>query len=68
MMKKHIPAKAPKDLCGATHEQQLKTSGNGTWYLIAMKAYELYEQRGREDGYALEDWIKAEALVHGTSK
>jgi hypothetical protein len=27
---------------------------------IAMRAYELYEQRGRQDGYALADWLQAE--------
>ena len=27
---------------------------------IAQRAYELYEQRGRQDGQALEDWVKAE--------
>jgi hypothetical protein len=27
---------------------------------IAQRAYELYEQRGRQEGRALEDWLKAE--------
>jgi len=30
---------------------------------IAMRAYELYEQRGRQDGYALEDWLQAEREI-----
>ena len=30
---------------------------------IAKKAYELYEQRGREGERDLEDWLKAEELV-----
>ena len=30
---------------------------------IARKAYELYEQRGREAKRDLEDWLKAEELV-----
>jgi hypothetical protein len=30
---------------------------------IAKKAYELYEQRGREARRDLEDWLKAEELV-----
>ena len=30
---------------------------------VAKAAYALYEQRGRSDGHALEDWIKAEELV-----
>jgi DUF2934 family protein len=30
---------------------------------IRRRAYELYEQRGRADGHALEDWVQAEAGV-----
>jgi hypothetical protein len=30
---------------------------------IAEAAYARYEQRGREDGHALEDWLQAEAIV-----
>ena len=30
---------------------------------IARVAYGLYEQRDREDGHALDDWLKAEAVV-----
>jgi hypothetical protein len=32
---------------------------------IAMKAYELWEQRGHRVGYDLEDWCDAEASVRG---
>ncbi len=28
---------------------------------IRHRAYELYEQRGRDDGHDLEDWLRAEA-------
>ncbi|MGE3154603.1 MAG: DUF2934 domain-containing protein [Nitrospiraceae bacterium] len=38
---------------------------NGTWHLIAAKAYELFEERGRVDGHDLDDWLEAEALVVG---
>ena len=38
-------------------------NANGIWELIALKAYQLYEQRGREEGHALEDWLKAEAMI-----
>jgi hypothetical protein len=31
--------------------------------LIAKKAYELYEQRGRQGERDLEDWLQAEELV-----
>ena len=30
---------------------------------IEKRAYELYEERGRQDGYDLEDWYKAEKFV-----
>ncbi len=33
---------------------------------IRVRAYELYEARGREDGYDREDWLQAEREVLGT--
>ena len=30
---------------------------------IRRRAYELYQQRGRIDGFALDDWLQAEAEV-----
>jgi hypothetical protein len=30
---------------------------------IRRRAHELYEQRGREDGHELEDWLRAESEV-----
>jgi len=35
---------------------------------IRLRAYELYEARGREDGRALDDWLQAEADFLGTKK
>ena len=46
-------------------EQPTSMLSNGAWKLIASKAYELYEQRGRKDGHALEDWLEAEAIIRG---
>lgn len=34
---------------------------------IAAKAYELWEQRGCRQGYDLEDWLDAEAVVRKES-
>jgi DUF2934 family protein len=34
---------------------------------ISERAYELYEQRGRRDGLALEDWLQAERQLAGAS-
>ena len=30
-------------------------------------AYELYDERGREDGHDLDDWLRAEAEITGTA-
>ena len=48
-----------------------KTSGGekpielpeGMWERISRKAYELWDQRGRQDGNALRDWLDAEEIV-----
>lgn len=34
---------------------------------ISRRAYELYEQRGRQEGRDLEDWLKAEQQVVGAA-
>ena len=34
---------------------------------IAQRAYELYEQRGRQEGRALEDWMNAERQLVGAA-
>ena len=33
--------------------------------LIRQRAYGYYEDRGREDGHDLEDWVRAEAEIQG---
>ena len=35
----------------------------GMWERISRKAYELWEERGRQDGNALRDWLDAEEIV-----
>ncbi len=35
---------------------------------IRLRAYEIYERRGRVDGFALDDWLQAEAEILGTVK
>lgn len=32
---------------------------------IRRRAYQLYEERGREDGHDLDDWLSAEAEITG---
>jgi hypothetical protein len=35
---------------------------------IRLRAYQLYEQHGKVDGFALDDWLQAEAGVLGARK
>jgi hypothetical protein len=35
---------------------------------IRRRAFELYEQRGRVDGFALGDWLQAEGEILGAQK
>ncbi len=41
-------------------------SPEGMWEQISRKAYELWEQRGRQEGNSLRDWLDAEAIVMDT--
>ncbi len=34
--------------------------------IVRRRAYELYEQRGRQDGHAQADWFRAEEEILGT--
>jgi hypothetical protein len=44
------------------------SSSNDTTERIRQRAYQLYEQRGRVDGFALDDWLQAEAEILGAQK
>jgi hypothetical protein len=33
--------------------------------LVAKKAYELYEKRGRKSGHSMDDWLEAERIIKG---
>jgi hypothetical protein len=35
------------------------------YHRIAQRAYELYEQRGRQDGHEEDDWLQAEREILG---
>lgn len=54
---KSKPAVASR-LSGATIELP-----DGMWERISQKAYELWKERGYREGYALQDWLDAEAVV-----
>jgi hypothetical protein len=34
---------------------------------VRIRAYEIYEKRGREDGHALEDWLQAQSELPARS-
>lgn len=35
---------------------------------IRGRAYELYQQRGKEDGHEAEDWLRAEGEIRGKER
>ena len=49
-----------------------KSLPDGVQERLACKAYELWEMRGSRHGYAMQDWLDAEALlmdeIHETRK
>lgn len=46
----------------------MNESSDGIRHRIAEAAYELYAQRGREYSHDVEDWLKAEAIINGTTE
>jgi hypothetical protein len=64
-----MSAGTPKDSATGQKAGQTERASKGaqTQDLIARRAYELYEQRDRQDGGALEDWLNAEQQVVGAT-
>lgn len=64
-----VSAKEPKPVKSAQRpvvpltKQQPIELPDGMWERIAEKAYELWEARGRREGYELGDWLDAEDIV-----
>ena len=50
------PKKSPAAVTSEPQEVDLE-------HQIRLRAYELYEARGRKDGHELEDWLRAEEEV-----
>ena len=44
-----------------------KAQDSALYKRITQRAYELYEQRGRQAGYELEDWLQAEREIRSTT-
>jgi hypothetical protein len=49
-------------------EKEDDEEGVSAKHLIQQRAYELYEHRGKEDGYDLDDWLQAEAEITQTAR
>jgi hypothetical protein len=66
-----VPGSRQKVRAGSSeHDAGSKNSGLGeakpsesVHARIAVLAYQLYEQRGCEDGHAVEDWLDAEQRI-----
>ena len=55
-MNANPPKKSPATVTGEPQELE---------HQIRLRAQELYEARGREDGHELDDWLRAEAEITG---
>jgi len=48
---------------GRTTDSTIGVTKEDIQNLIAKKAYELFEKRGRKQGHAAEDWLEAERII-----
>jgi hypothetical protein len=55
-MNANPPKKLPSSVISEPHELDLD-------HQIRLRAYELYEARGREDGHEQEDWFRAKEEI-----
>ena len=54
------PSSSPQKQAAVAPDHQAESEN-----AIRRRAYELYEERGREDGRSEEDWLRAEAELAG---
>ena len=57
-MNANPPKKPPATVTSEPQDFELE-------HQIRLRAYELYEARGREDGHELEDWFRAKEEIRG---
>ena len=56
----------PRELrTGKSHNglEKAHSSSDHVYGRVAVLAYSMYEQRGRQDGHDIEDWIEAEKTI-----
>ena len=61
------PGKRPAASAKAVATNPAPAAGADLHEQIRRRAYELYEQRGRHNGFAVQDWLQAEAEVRSRS-
>jgi len=62
-----IAGKRPAASAKAVATKPAPAAGVDLHEQIRRRAYELYEQRGRHNGFAVQDWLQAEAEVRSRS-
>lgn len=55
----------PSGLSASGGLAQAGSNDSEVRHLIAVRAYELYRERGGRDGHDLDDWLKAEQAILG---
>jgi hypothetical protein len=55
----------PEQKIGKSTPSVDQSSTELTEAYIRVRAYQLFEQRGRQDGHAVEDWLQAEEEILG---
>jgi hypothetical protein len=53
----------PRTQTSSRTTSQKVESADGLQEQIRRRAYEIYEQRGREDGQDVEDWLQSESEI-----
>src|SRR5438132_14428560 len=72
-MKPRKPRATPKSKRPTSRKSPARAPSNANakelalYERIAQRAYELYEQRGRQAGSALEDWLQAEREIRSAA-
>ena len=61
VLKSNTPNLAKRTL--RTEPESMQKYSDEVRERIAKKAYELYEQRGQQDGQDIDDWLQAEEIV-----
>ena len=62
------PAKTKSNPANGEQANETSRPRNGLEEVIRVRAYELYVERGLQDGFAQDDWLRAEAEVRNQER